>query len=449
MISPLLKIPWLRLKYRFLPNSAQQFWAQELLNSQGLTAKIGQVLAQGKTSALPKSTLKPKEAQILFEKQFNVKIKIQDEVLAASMGQVFFIEVDGQSFALKILHPGIKEKLHGEIENILVLGGYFAKKKGFSFDKESFNRFLTEVFEEETNLIREAHYQELLRKKFSHDSRFKIPRVQAQYSNDHFLCQELTPSHLAKDLTTFSSTHIFHFFFESLLVHGLLPGDLNDRNWGLQGEQTVIYDFGCTQLISERRMNGLKKLLMNQDVASGFRELGVRLESTWFRGREQELRDTLFGPLFNAPITKDLSYSQLLNEKFGEKIKRLRETTDPWVLLMMRSLFSLIRVYQDRGQEIYLGDFVKPYLTLKELPKEAEYLRIEVMEGKLEVVSLRFPVTAIENLESLMPENVLTKITAAQIHIPEIIQKVTSSGFAPQELFQLKDEVRSYRVWID
>jgi hypothetical protein len=63
-------------------------------------------------------------------------------VLAASMGQVFHIQLNQKKYALKILHSGIRKKLEKEIENIILLGEYFSKAKGFSFDQQLFNKFL-------------------------------------------------------------------------------------------------------------------------------------------------------------------------------------------------------------------------------------------------------------------------------------------------------------------
>ncbi len=363
MLTTFLKITYLRLKYRFMPNEAQEFWAQELLNSQGLSAKLGQLLAQGKESKLPKSSVSALEAKAFFLKHHNEKIQVSDEVLAASMGQVFHIELNQKNYALKILHPGIRKKLEKEIDNILLLGKYFSKAKGFSFDQQVFNQFLTEVFKEETDLSREADFQKKFEALFESDTRFKIPKVIPEFTTASALCQEWVDSTLAKDLPHFQNFHVFTFFFESLLKHGTLHGDLNDRNWGMRPNgQVVVFDYGCSQIISPRRILGFKKLLMNEAVAEAFLEFGIRLERTWFKGREQQLRDALFEPFLREFIQPDWSYSKDLESEFGQRIKLLREVTDPWVLLMMRSLFSLIRIYQNRKMPIPLKVLVAPYL---------------------------------------------------------------------------------------
>ncbi len=446
----LLKLPYLKAKYKYFPDNAQKFWAQELLNSQGLSAKLGQVLAQGKESELPKSSIPVTKAEALFRKTFPGEVRFSQEVFAASMGQVFFARRGDRELAVKLLHPGIKDKLRKEIDNVLLLGGYFAKTNNFTFDREVFRRFLTEVFQEETDLTREAQFQEKFRRIFAGDPRFVVPAVVGELSAPEFLTQELVRARLARDLATFPHAHVFDFFFTALLDHGALHGDLNDRNWGLcPGDVVAVYDYGCSQIISGRRITGLKKLLLNVDVVEAFREFGIRLEATPFKGQEQELRDRLFGPLLDRPIAPNLAYSAELQRHYGDKIKALREFTDPWVLLMMRSLFSLIRVYQDRKVPIPLGEIVAPHLTLEERSIMAKNIKIEVLENGRQVVYMALPAAAIDNLEGLMPEKVAERIRLERIDLPAIVARVKATDFAPQDLFHLSIDQRRYRVWLE
>jgi ABC1 atypical kinase-like domain len=445
----LLKIPYLRMKYKFLPNEAQAFWGQELLNSQGLGAKIGQVLAQGKVSELPKSTLSPADAKRIFKENFQRDIDVDGEALSASMGQVFKIKIDGKVWALKILHPGIKAKLKKEIDNLLLLGKYFAKVKGFSFQTQSFKGFLVEIFEEETDLKREAQFQQKFCQIFAGQERFKIPQVNFTYTNEFMLCQEWVDATLARDLRRFAGLDVFDFFFRSLLQQGILHGDLNDRNWGYSASnEVVVYDYGCSQIVSERRINGLKKLFLNRDVALAFQEFGVRLEATWFKGREQELRDALFGHFSKPSLTPDWSFSQELNAEFGEKIKLLREFTDPWVLLMMRSLFSLIRVYQDRKIPIPIRDFIAPYLAIRNDPEMKIQLHIEIVELGKQVFYMYFPYSTLKNMDNYIPQNVKEKIQEEGVELQELMVQALQKGAVPQEIFDVLVDGRRHRVWL-
>lgn len=449
MLSTILKIPLLRLKYRFFPNSGQKFWQQELLNSQGLSAKIGQVLTQGKQTEMPKASIKKAKAEKLFYDHFKTEIKFSDEALAASIGQVFLGRVEDKAVAVKILHPNIKKTIKNEINNVLLLGKYYGKLKGFEFKSNIFEIFLREVFEQETDLEREADFQEKFYRIFSESQTITIPAVYRNYSNKDLLTQDNKTCVLARDLNEIENFHIFNFFFEALFNHGILHGDLNDRNWGINDrDQVVVYDYGCSHIISSRRINGLLKLIKNEDLVNAFKEFGVRLEATYFKGKEQDLRDGLFAPLFDHFIAPDLAYSENLKNKFGDEIKKLREFSDPWVLLLMRSLFSLIRVYQDRKISIPLNTLLIPYLESKVNSMSSTQIHIQVTEGNQEVVSLRLPMTALENLSDLMPDKVAQRIHEQGLDLAKISENVVASGFKPQDLFKMEMNNRSYRVWI-
>jgi predicted unusual protein kinase regulating ubiquinone biosynthesis (AarF/ABC1/UbiB family) len=443
MMSGFLKIPYLRLKYRFFPDEAQRFWAQELLNAHGLPAKLGQVFSQGKKTEKTKSSLSREDARKILKNSFMVDAELGHEIHVASMGQVFVGAIQGKQYAMKVLHPRIKEKVQKEIDHVLLLGAFYAGSKGFHFDKQIFQRFLLEVFEEETDLVREGQFQKKFR---GHFPDVIIPEVIEQFSNDLVLTQQHVPSTLAQDLDTIPDFKIFDFFFRSLLEHGLLHGDLNDRNWGHTGHELVVYDFGCTKMISDRRRNGLKKLLLNQDVKNAFSEFGVRLEATAFNEREQELRDALFGPL-RSSLLPDHSYSKNLEEQFGDSVKSLREFCDPWILLLLRSLFSLIKVYQRRNIAIPLGEILAPLLMVQASGPKTALIRIEVLENTKQVVFLTLPLAELENLPQLIPSKVMHKLP--DVNLQEIIARVIATKYTPQILFHSKIDLRSYKVWIE
>lgn len=390
------------------------FIKSQLLQSYGLPAKLGQIFAQGSATSAPLPTLTVEEAKELLKKHLKIVAELSPEIHTASMGQVFKANINNQVCAVKILHPGIKEKTRKEIEHALTLGMLYSKTKGFQFNKNLFQRFLTEVFEEETELLREGQFQNSFRTKFPH---VIIPEVLK--ASEHILLQEYVEATLACDLEKIPDFAAIEFFFEALLRHGLLHGDMNDRNWGYQNGKLVVYDFGCSQIVSDRRRNGLIKLLLNQDLENAFREFGIRLEATSFKGKEQELRDSLFRP----PYRMD---------------KSLREFCDPWILLLLRSFYSLQKIYQSRGHEIPLEKVLAPFLVLKERIPHSE-IKVLVLENQKEVVSLTLPISELPNLEHLIPERVLEKIRAQGLTI-----KKQEGIILDLNLFD-----RSYKVWTE
>lgn len=397
-----------------------------LFTSQGLTAKVGQILAQGSSSHRSSPSLTHSEALSILKSEFQIEPTLEEKIFAASMGQVFIMNYEGKRYAVKILHPGIREKIEKEIEQFLVLGAVYAKTSGFDFQKEVFRRFLNGVFTEETDLIREADFQKSFKKHFPEI----VPEVIPDFSNSNVLTQEYREGNL-DHIPDFA---IFDFFFRSLFEFGLLHGDLNDRNWGYENGKLVVYDYGCSQIISGRRRNGLRKLFMNVDVASAFREAGIRLDATVFKGREQELRNALFD------FRED--YSVNLQNKFGDSIKTLREYADPWLLLFMRSFFSIIKAYQARKIEIPMEQILSPHLKKSENGRP-ELLKIEVMEEGKQIVYLTYPLSEIKDLPNLIPPKVIEKFDVQKV-IAEALMKEE-----PNLLLDLALEKRTYKIWTE
>jgi hypothetical protein len=217
----------------------------------------------------------------------------------------------------------------------------------------------------------------------------------------------------------------------------------------MEDERLVVFDYGCTQIVSERRVNGLKKLFLNQDVVNAFKEFGVRLEATWFKGQEQKLRDALFEPFFQKSVGPGWSYSQDLEAKFGDKIKLLREFTDPWVLLMMRSLFSLIRIHQERRISIPFREILPLYLRIHNDPSQELQVHIEISQGGKQSFYLNLPSSSLDNLTHHIPAAVKTKILEEGVSIEKRIQEIKGQGLKAQEVFSIILEDKHYRVWLE
>jgi predicted unusual protein kinase regulating ubiquinone biosynthesis (AarF/ABC1/UbiB family) len=453
MYLPLIKTAFLRLQYRYFPNQAQNYWAQELLEAQGISAKLGQVFTQGKKRSPPKSSLPARQAEKIFQQTFNMHagVVFEKEAIAASIGQVFCVKLGDRQLAVKFLHPKIKDKLKKEIDNIVLLGGHYSKLKGFGFNQANYKRFLEEVFAEETDLTREAYYQEKFRNHFLNEQWVIVPETLKEFSNTEILTQEWVESTLAQDLTSIQHYHILEFFFKSLLIHGVLHGDLNDRNWGITPDGTlVVYDFGCSQIVSERRTNGFIKLLRGDYSVENFLEFGIRLEATPFKDKVEQLGKALFSPFTSGSLmVHEWSYSEALNKEFGKDIKLLREYTDPWVLLMMRSLYSVLKTYEKLKQPIPFFEIVNPLLNLKAETMDAKNIKIEVRENNKLSMSMELPLTALDGLTTLMPPHVLQKLQERQIDLEQTLQKVRASGHVPQEIFYIDDGIKKYRVWIE
>ncbi len=81
----------------------------------------------------------------------------------------------------------------------------------------------------------------------------------------------------------------------------------------------------------------------------------------------------------------------------------------------------------------------------------ADHLRVRVTQDGLTKVSLTFPAMAVDNLVTLMGEDVARRMRAKWTDLTDIIRDVRHSSYKPQELFCLQevDRARAVRVWLE
>jgi hypothetical protein len=81
--------------------------------------------------------------------------------------------------------------------------------------------------------------------------------------------------------------------------------------------------------------------------------------------------------------------------------------------------------------------------------EKANKLRILVVRDGEEKAKLTFPLHTLKHIHNLMPESVLQKLAKRNIDIEAMVSQVEESGYRPQTLFELVEENKSYRVWIE
>ena len=80
--------------------------------------------------------------------------------------------------------------------------------------------------------------------------------------------------------------------------------------------------------------------------------------------------------------------------------------------------------------------------------KLSKHLRVIVKRNGSEVVNLTMPIYSVTILDTVMPESVLPALEEKGISLKEIMEKLKRENYAPQTLFEMEKEDKSYRVWI-
>jgi hypothetical protein len=81
--------------------------------------------------------------------------------------------------------------------------------------------------------------------------------------------------------------------------------------------------------------------------------------------------------------------------------------------------------------------------------KLSKHLRVIVKKNGSEVVNLTMPIYSVTILDTVMPEAILPKLEQKGISLSEIMTRLKEENYAPQTLFEMDNEQKSYHVWIE
>ncbi|MGZ4992007.1 MAG: ABC transporter, partial [Methylobacter sp.] len=82
--------------------------------------------------------------------------------------------------------------------------------------------------------------------------------------------------------------------------------------------------------------------------------------------------------------------------------------------------------------------------------QQASELCVRVIENGEQRVSIKMPAEAVLDLERLIPEDVLARITdSGTIDLKQLGESIRANGIIPQQLFVFEDVEKTYRVWLE
>ncbi len=269
-------------------SSQARFLVDELGRLKGSVVKIGQVMALYGEHFLPEEvtealhTLEDQTTSLewpaiervlkaeLGESRLS-ELDIDPEPIgAASLGQVHRAvrRSDGLELVLKVQYPGVADAVDSDLNAVAHL---LKVARLVSFGPE-FNDWLEEVREmmhREVDYRLEARTTEKFRQMLSHDPRFVVPRVLAEFSTDHVIASTYEHGHsvssvavreLPLERRSALGQAALELFFRELFEWGEIQTDPNFGNYRIRiaGEQggdsetdrIVLLDFGAVQSYS-------------------------------------------------------------------------------------------------------------------------------------------------------------------------------------------------------
>jgi hypothetical protein len=146
------------------------------------------------------------------------------------------------------------------------------------------------------------------------------------------------------------------------------------------------------------------------------------------------------------------------NHTFGAEKWWLRCPGAPSFLLLMRTVTVFLEGAKKLRAEKLLIKKMREILDLELPVKEnknfdktsqlGSYLSVQVKRQGEVKASVRLPVRAVKDLESLLEEEVIQKIRALGVNLRTISQKAVESGYRAQVLFEGTLGEKELRVWI-
>jgi hypothetical protein len=178
----------------------------------------------------------------------------------------------------------------------------------------------------------------------------------------------------------------------------------------------------------------------------------------------------LFEPfLIEAPYdVKEWRMSERFDQIVGDMKWWFRSAAPPKLIFLMRTLHGLTAMLRRLDVPLpwqfimdqILSDIYPQAraLTLPEVEGDskspafdsmARYLKVHVVKSNGNKVSLTMPGRCADDIESIMDEPVKESIQRQNIDLQSIQDKARRSGFIPQTLFELHDEERDMKVWLE
>ncbi len=479
---------------------AQAYLMELLGRSRGLTAKVGQFMAlndstgsfedwQGGVRPMPF-----REVETILDQAYAGKFralfkKVWPEGRPASLGQVHRARLrDGREVAVKVQYPGIRATVESELR----LLGWMPEAgpvRRWGFDWGDYVNSFHDQLNRELDYPMEAARQADYRKRSGPVQGLVVPEVIESLTRPQVLVQAFetgkpleeavrAPALVRQSLGRILLKHYLYMLFQEGVVHS----DPNPANfafrWSSGKEEVVLYDYGSVfEIPREERLVLLKiiwALQNRQDVnpMACLAALGFAVDKL------QDLRPclgALLAILFE-PFLEEGDYdvrewelNRRVDQVAGEMKWWFRSAAPARWVFLMRTLHGLVRLlqrlevrlpwkwvlYEAAGEALVeagnrplpdLPEGLADGLSFRGL---ARYLKVDVIKGENNRIVLTLPARVVDELEEIIDRPVLEAIRKQNIDLAAIQKRVRATGYAAQTLFEMEDEIRKVRVWLE
>ena len=261
----------------------------ELAKMRGAAMKLGQVLSMDAGDVIPKELADilaqlRADAHIMPKGQLETQLAVNfgwqwhnkfaefemRPIAAASIGQVHRATThDGETLALKIQYPGIRDSIDSDVKNLaglLNVTGLLPK----SIELEPLLDEISRQLHNEANYELEAEHLTTFGNLLADDERFIVPALFKEYTSDSVLAMAYVEGspieeilHASQDIRNEVMRTLFELTMKELFELHLMQTDPNFANYLYQPDsgKIVLLDFGATRDFSEDFSTGYKQLV--------------------------------------------------------------------------------------------------------------------------------------------------------------------------------------------
>lgn len=471
----------------------------------GLPQKLGQMLSlsdggsldddavaaqyatlQEQAEPLPLDVVRP-----VMESQWGCQLEdivreIDPEAHAASLGQVHRAQLhDGREVAVKVQYPGIHEAVMADLKFLGWLSVPVGNLKR-GFDLGAYRQTILEDLERELDYCQEARQQNAFASWAEREPWLVVPSVVDELSGRTVLVTEWQEGEHWNSVRTGWSqplrrelaNSLLKFFLQGMFTEGMMqadwhPGNFRFRRMGSH-VQLVLYDFGCIYQPTETQQLTLARLIKSTMDRSEspwplFLKLGFDRECLEpLADKLPALCRTLFEP-FCVEYPYDVAkwnLSKRVEDILGNDRWNFRMAGPAALIFLMRAFGGLNYFLAGLESPIFWKRALQPMLVslakgMQQLQLEApqaahhdysglaKHLKIRVQRDGVTKAEVTQYASSIENLETLLDEDVKRRIDEQEIQLGEIVSNVRRRGYAPGPVFELTDATKDIKVWLE
>ena len=301
---------------------------------------------------------------------------------AASIAQVHGATLpNGQEVVVKILRPGIAERIERDLEVLEALA-----QLAHDYWEEGRRLRPTEVVAEyrktildELDLMREAANAAQLRRNFKGSHLLYVPEIYWDYCRVNVMVMERIHGIMISKIdelrergTNFArlAENGVEIFFTQVFRHNFFHADMHPGNIFVQiddpqNPRYAAVDFGIVGTLDARDLHYLAENFLAFFDRDYRRVAALHVESGWIPGnvRIDELESavrTVCEPIFNKPL-KDISFAQVLLRLF-ETARRFDMQVQPQLILLQKTLLNIEGLGRQLYPELDLWKTAQPVL---------------------------------------------------------------------------------------